>query len=244
MNKQLQIFRPTLTSKITQGWGVNEACVSPDGSGSIVNARQGICPIGKISFYKYLGMLGHSGIDIGSFIGENVYHAATFDGWMQTESDNSGGIGVDVVSNEPLFFKGVIPREIKATATPVDGGFTHYVKMRYWHLKSPVGHDGKQVTCGTVIGLSGNSGASSGPHLHFAPKWCLADGRGVASDNGYFGAFDPTPYYNHSVTAKDHAEYILGNIIKPTSQEIKDLELQLSLLQKVLRLLQELKHNI
>jgi hypothetical protein len=242
--KTLQVFRPLISSKITQPWGVNEACVRTDGKGAIVNARNGVCPAGMMSFYNYVGLRGHNGIDIGAFVGEDVYHAATFDGWMTTETDNRGGIGVDVVSNEPLFFKGVPPREIRDTAVLVDGGYTHHIKMRYWHLKSPVGHDGKQVTCGTTIGLAGNTGASSGPHLHFAPKWCMADGRSVSNDNGYFGAFDQTPYYNNAVTAKDHSNLLIKTRIEPTAQELKNMESQLSTLQKMLVELLKIKHSI
>jgi hypothetical protein len=163
---------------------------------------------------------------------------------MKTEYDNRGGIGVDVVSNEPLFFKGEPPREIRDTAVRVPNGYTHHVKMRYWHLKAPVGHDGKQVLSGDVVGLAGNTGASSGPHLHFAPKWCMADGRSVANDNGYYGAFDPGPYYNHSVTARDNARYLNRPLSPLSPQESKDLMAQLNSVQKMLVALQKLKHNI
>ncbi len=241
MSKALQIFRPTVTQKITQGWGENRACIWPNKK---VTGTSTFCPAGSQSFYRSVGMLGHNGIDISSFIGENVYHSATFDGWIKTEYDQGGGIGVDVISNEPIFFPGEVPKEIRATAVLVPGGFIHHVKMRYWHLKSPVGHDGKQVACGTVIGLSGNTGASSGPHLHFAPKWCLADGHSVGNDNGYYGAFDPTPFYKHEIAAVDHVKYLNIAPSPLTSQEIKDLMAQLNVAQKVLRTLQSLKNNL
>lgn len=243
----LQLFRPVITKNITQGWGENLACVR--NNGSIFGIKRGqTCPHGTKSFYKSMGMLGHSGIDFGSMIGEEVYHAATFDGWIRNEIDNYGGIGVDVVSNEPIFFPHPIPPELFQTAIPhtQDGkvGFIHYVKIRNWHLHGGVGHEGKQVTCGTVIGLAGNTGASSGPHLHWAPKWCAKDGRGVASNNGYYGAFDPNPYYNHNVLARDHAEWLRKNIIPLTEDEKKDIREQLSLATRLLVTLKKSIHKI
>lgn len=239
---KLQIFRPTLSKNITQDWGENRACVA---NGKIFGVTQGkTCPAGSQSFYHSMGMKGHSGLDISTWIGEEVYHSATFDGWILNETDSAGGIGVDVVSNEPLFFDMPIPAELADTAVAVEGGFTHHVKIRNWHLSKGVGADKKQVTCGTVIGLAGNTGASSGPHLHFAPKWCLPDGRGVASDNGYYGAFDPNPYYTHAVVASDHAYYMNTPVVPLSAIEQKDMMAQLSLAKQLLLKLQKLTYSI
>lgn len=241
--KTLKIYRPLISSKITQRWGENGACT--DNAGHITNAiSDGVCKLGTIPFYISIGMHGHNGFDIQALMGEDIYHAGTYDGWMKVEHDNAGGIGVDVVSNEPLFFAGAIPEALKDTATPIESGFMHHVLIRYWHLKAPVGFDGKQVTCGTTIGLAGMSGAASGPHLHFAFKFCLKDGRSVDNDNGWNGAQDPTPYYDNSVTAKDHAKYMLGGAPQPTAQEAKDMMAQLSAMQLVLTTLQKTIHNI
>lgn len=243
--QRLQIYRPTISKKITQGWGENKACVLPNGKIFGVN---NVCPAGSQSFYHSMGMLGHSGVDIATWVGEEVYHSATFPGWIYNETDSAGGIGVDVVSNEPLFFAMPIPTELINTAVPhtQDGvtGFTHHVKIRNWHLSNGVGADKKKVTCGTVVGLAGNTGASSGPHLHFAPKWCLPDGRGVASNNGYFGAFDPTPYYNHEVLAADHAKYMNTPVVPLSTVEQKDVLAQLSVAKQILLALQKLIHNV
>ncbi len=244
--QRLQIFRPTISTWMTQGWGENRACQDLK-TGKFFGVKTS-CPPGSTSYYKLVGMLGHNGIDIGGPTGSDIYHAATFPGWWHTEVDLRGGIGVDVISNEPLFFPGSIPEGLKATAKvhvqDEITGFLHHVKMRYWHLHTPVGHNKKQITCGTVIGLMGNTGASSGTHLHFAPKWCLADGTSVWNNNGYYGAFDPTPYYTNRVTAKEHSDLLTKEAVPLTTQEIKDLSTKLSLLQQLLVALQKLKHKI
>ncbi len=247
MYKELRIFRPTISKKITQGWAENRACVASNGSIFGIAAGKK-CP-GQ-SFYESIGMKGHNGLDISTLVGEDVYHAATFDGWWSTEVDGAGGIGVDVISNEPLFFPFPIPTELINTAVPhtQNGkvGFTHYVKMRYWHLHAPVGYSKKSITCGMTIGMAGNTGASSGPHLHFAPKWCLIDGRAVGNNNGYVGAFDPTPYYKHNFTALEHIKLLTPqNQVVPLSVvERKDMMESLNMAQRLLLELQKLINEI
>lgn len=242
----LQIFRPTISKNVTQGWAENRACLGPNGK---IFGVAKACPAGSPSFYQSIGMLGHNGEDIAGLSGEDIYHAASFSGWWHTEVDRGGGIGVDVVSNEPLFFPMPIPTELINSAIPheQDGkqGFTHHVKMRYWHLKAPVGFEKKQVTVGTVIGLMGNTGASSGVHLHYSPKWCLKDGRGVGQSNGFNGAFDHRPFIvDFDVTAKDHARYIKESPLPLTAVEIKDMEKQLNMIEGLLIALQKLTHKI
>jgi murein DD-endopeptidase MepM/ murein hydrolase activator NlpD len=206
------------------------------------------CPNGTKSFYQSIGMSGHSGLDISAIKGEDIYHAGTFDGWWKADHDNAGGLGVDVVSNEPLFFPFPIPSEIINSAVPCiqNGihGFTHHVKIRYWHLSKQVGTERKPITIGAVIGLAGNTGASSGVHLHFAPKWCLPDGRGVGNSNGTVGAFDPTPYYNHEITALDFATATKQEPEPLTPVEVKDIMEQISLIRVIILALQKLIYKL
>lgn len=243
--QELVIFRPCISDRITQDWGENRACIRANGS--VFGVPSGRCP-GQ-SVYESLGMKGHNGIDIAGPTGQDIYHAATFKGWWKADHDAKGGLGVDVVSYEPLFFPGKIPAELKATAisyTDQNGkqGFLHYVKMRYWHLSHQVGHHGKEITIGTTIGLMGNTGISSGVHLHFSPKWCDKDGNGVAKNNGYFGAFDPRPFYTHRATAKDHSDMIVKEALPLSPKEIKDIRAQLSLARQLLLALQKIIHHV
>lgn len=237
MNYQkLVIFRPTINKTISQGWGENKACITRENR--IVGINKGGCPVDTVPFYKSMGLLGHNGYDVAGLVGSDIYHAATFQGRWHTETDMDGGIGVDVISNEPLFFEGSIPLGLKSTAIEVeqDGvkGFIHHVKMRYWHLHVALGQEGKQVTCGTVIGLLGNTGASSGAHLHWSPKWCDKDGKSVWSNNGYAGAFDPTPYYNNSSTAQEHSDMLTKEAIPLSPVELQEMKSKLNLMQMMI----------
>lgn len=191
----LKLYRPILTNKLTQKFSANLACAKTNEYGGmaypskIVGTTKGICPPGYAPFYKLLGMRGHNGEDLKAWKGEPVYHCANFEGVMYTETDSSGGIGVDVVSKKPvLSYKGTM----------------HHVKIRYWHLLTPIGWDKKEIKPGDMIGLADSTGASSGHHLHFAPKWCSPDGKNtIARNNGYLGAFDPAEFYHRHLFIKD-----------------------------------------
>ena len=77
-----------------------------------------------------------------------------------------------------------------------EGGFGHYVLLNhpwgqslYAHLNQVGVAQGQPVSRGTVIGKSGNSGGSSGPHLHFAIRSQPFDRK-----DGWGGFSDPLPY--------------------------------------------------
>jgi murein DD-endopeptidase MepM/ murein hydrolase activator NlpD len=61
------------------------------------------------------------------------------------------------------------------------------VITRYCHqIVHPLVEAGQTVTAGQVIGLSGTSGNSSGPHLHFEVH--------LHGDSSWFGGVDPIPF--------------------------------------------------
>ncbi len=227
MNNSLKLYRPLMSKRISQRFGANLACIT--NRGNIISKKKATCPVGSTEFYPSIGMQGHSGIDYPALVGEPIYHNAMYDGWMKTEIDAAGGIGVDIISNEPVRLH--------------DGREVH-VKTRHWHLKAPVGHDGKQVKFGQTIGLAGNTGASSAAHLHFGIKVCSKDGVPLEKYNGYYGAFDPAPYMDNSIDAKTAAEML--NIPAPelTEQERKDMLDQLSRMRIMLLKLIEIINRI
>jgi len=120
-------------------------------------------------FYKKWGFPGHNGIDFGIANGTPTLAAAK-------------GI-VDKISFE-------------------DGGYGNYIKLRhtdgssayytyYAHLMQASVAAGQSVEAGAVIGHSNNTGASTGPHLHFGLRKSDMSG-------AYKGYIDPKPYFGAS----------------------------------------------
>lgn len=89
------------------------------------------------------------------------------------------------------------------------GGFGNYVKLKhtwgesvYAHMEALAVTQGQELAKGAPIGVSGNTGFSGGPHLHFAIRmnpYVRADGWG--------GFIDPLPYM-------DPAAVILPNYVQ------------------------------
>lgn len=80
----------------------------------------------------------------------------------------------------------------------LDWGISVTLKHRwgisiYAHLQQSQVHIGDKIKAGQVIGLSGQSGAAFGAHLHFGIKLNHPD-----PDNGYLGFSDPSPYFGMS----------------------------------------------
>lgn len=118
--------------------------------------------------FNYAGtsLKGHNGIDFGLPVGTPI-----------TAVDD--GIVAAAVYNDPT-------------------GFGHYVKLQhrwgeslYAHLDNLSVQTGQQVARGDILGYSGDSGMSSGPHLHFAIRINPFDYR-----DGWGGFSDPLPYFN------------------------------------------------
>ncbi len=84
----------------------------------------------------------HAGMDFGVPVGSPVLAAA--DGTVAEVARDAGGYGVHVVLAHP------------------DGTTTLYA-----HLSRALVEPGGSVLAGQQIALSGNSGSSTGPHLHF-----------------------------------------------------------------------------
>ena len=181
----LIIHRCVNSDTETQSFYDSKACARTDPSKrlaypiKVIGKVNNTCPIGYGDFYNLMGMKAHGGIDRACYYREPVYFDADYEGWMKTEVDNAGGIGVDVVSNEPLI-----------QCTEPNCNDKHYIKRRYWHLERVIGYDGKKIKRGDAIGLGDSTGASSGNHVHEGTKWCTKEGRGLHRNNGYFGNFN------------------------------------------------------
>jgi hypothetical protein len=116
--------------------------------------------------YKKWGFPGHNGVDYGIPNGTPVKAAAA--GIVASVSFENGGYGNFVKLGH------------------MDGA-TAYTTY-YAHLASASVSPGQKVKAGDVVGLSNNTGASTGPHLHFGLK---IPGQNAA----YKDYVDPMPYF-------------------------------------------------
>lgn len=120
--------------------------------------------------YARFNMKGHDGIDLrvkflDSPLGRR-YVTAAAEGWCEVRLDGASGYGNHVRIHHP------------------DGSLTIY-----GHLTKPTVFHKQVVKAGERIGLSGNTGFSTGAHLHFEYRPANCD-----VNNGYFGAVDPLPF--------------------------------------------------
>ena len=131
---------------------------------------------------------GHGAIDYGAPVGTPVL--APEDGTI---------LFADWVWNLPGGANDWAARDYQIKPAPGDtrtgGGIAVQLRnsagSRWWlcHLSRTDLNPGDRVRKGQVIGYSGNTGSSTGPHLHVSllpayPNW----------SNGYFGSIDPAPY--------------------------------------------------
>ncbi len=112
-------------------------------------------------FYKVIKF--HEGIDFTAAVGTPIY--ATGDGVISLAEFNSGGYGNQIVINH---------------------GFTY--ESRYAHLSKIKVKKGQRVKRGEIIGLMGNTGKSTAPHLHYEVRKA-----GVPMNPIYFFFNDITP---------------------------------------------------
>ncbi|NOR86316.1 MAG: peptidoglycan DD-metalloendopeptidase family protein, partial [Bacteroidales bacterium] len=109
----------------------------------------------------------HAGIDIktAGSVGKNIYAAA--DGWISRIKISPWGYGNAVYMEHPNGYTTVYGhlKELK-------GDVTEYIKQQQYKKQSfavdlYLKANQFPVTKGDIIALSGNSGGSGGPHLHF-----------------------------------------------------------------------------
>ncbi|MCC6499922.1 MAG: peptidoglycan DD-metalloendopeptidase family protein [Anaerolineales bacterium] len=134
-------------------------------------------------FYKKWGFPGHNGIDYGIPNGTPVNAAAA--GTVALVGFENGGYG----------------NYVKLSHT--DGGKTYYTY--YAHLANATVAAGQKVKAGAMIGHSNNTGASTGPHLHFGLK---IDGENPL----YKGYVDPMPYFSTGDPASPSDESVSTDI--------------------------------
>ena len=126
----------------------------------------------------------HSGVDFGMPRGTKLY--ACTDGTVTFDTQTSGNVN-----------------------SGSDGGYGsgNYIYLhaddgnyiKYCHLKSFNGKSGRRVKKGDLIGYSGNTGNSSGPHLHFEIR---------VGKNLMANAVNPFPYIGYEGNDRYYGKYI------------------------------------
>ena len=115
-------------------------------------------------------VMAHTGVDFGCDIGTPVY--ATGDGTVEI-ADNSGyngGYGRQILLNHQFGYK-----------------------TRYAHLSKALVRPGDRVHRGQIIGETGNTGRSTGPHLHYEVIH-----KGVP--------VNPVNYFNRNMSAEEYEQ--------------------------------------
>lgn len=127
-------------------------------------------------FYKKFGFAGHEGVDWGAPIGTPVY--ASYDGVIRIVFPN----GVNYGNHLRLLHVDPEGKRFETVYAHLDK-FADSIFV------------GKAVKQGDLIGYVGNTGNSSGPHLHFHVRW--QDRIGV---KGYpSGIVNPESYFKEGL---------------------------------------------
>lgn len=130
---------------------------------------------GNRDYYQQFGQIGHNGLDLAAPIGTPVFAAddgtIVFEGWGQNNSWMGVPAGICIIENV--------------------GG----VYVGYAHLNGTVINKGDVVTKGQLIGYVGETGAATGPHLHFE-----VIGMPPQFNNGYAGRLEPTQFIEQAST--------------------------------------------
>lgn len=206
-NSNMVVYRPIKSNYKSQGFGDNKPFCKLGSNGQPIRPYviSSYVPVGEedkwTKFYPTMGLKGHNGEDWSAWSGEPLYFPVDCPeagGWFARDaSDLDGGLGVDVISKNPI---------------NIDGKLT-YVLFRFWHLKKA--WKDVDVQLGELIGYCDNTGASSGDHLHWSMKFCNSNGYSTDEGNGYYGAKDFSPYFEN--------EFVL-DVIKIKAQALSAID--------------------
>lgn len=178
------IYYPVKPFSINQHWGENSPCVKDYGlpTQRIISTGVNACPSGYVKLYEFFGMAGHNGTDL--MAGEQPVYAAMAGDIIEMQAVPARGLGVGVLTREKYDFP--------------QGSF--YLKLRYWHFKSFQAKVGDYVNVGDILGVSDNTGNSSGNHLHFEGQLFRKDSGGhpslVTTNDDYANTINIEPYFN------------------------------------------------
>lgn len=139
--------------------------------------------------YKQFGLNGHNGTDFRCKVGTPLF--APCDGVAIVKNDGKAGYGMHVKIRSRHGAREVV----------------------LGHMSKVVVTDGQEVNMGQRLGDSGNTGFSTGPHLHFGLRFLVPSSKPVKEwvvkdySNGYMGYVDPLPHlitWKGTFSTNDH----------------------------------------
>ena len=148
----------------------------------LMNSKPSIQPVSTKEYRRISSKFGmrtdpvhghrqmHRGLDFAGPVGSKIY--ATGDGVVKTAYFNRHGYGNEIIITH-------------------HGGFA----TRYAHLDKLLVKKGEKVKRGQVIGLMGNTGKSTGPHLHYE---VIVNGR----------VENPSDYYFNNLSVEEFEQII------------------------------------
>lgn len=125
-------------------------------------------------FYAQYGQKGHNGLDLNAPLKTPVKAAADGKIFFEGYGKNSSMMG-----------------DIAGICCIIDHGDVY---TGYAHLSSTIINNGDVVKKGQIIGYSGSTGVSTGPHLHFE-----FIGKPTDWNNGYAGRVNPNSFLSNSI---------------------------------------------
>ena len=132
-------------------------------------------------FYAKVGLKkGHNGWDLSAPLNTEVFSVMAGTAYIE----DTGGYGKNV--------------RVRSRTLALEAVYAHLSGFRVTN--------GQDVKVGDCVGLSGNTGLSTGPHLHFGirPTAYIDETSShhyPLYDNGYWGYVDPAPYFQDDVFA-------------------------------------------
>lgn len=165
------------------------------------------------SSYTRFGLLGHNGIDFGTPTGTKLFSG--FKGQIINLGYDEGGFGnfVTVATRvKPFVYKGKTVRSF----------YTIHAHLSKFGNFKPYDH----VDTFDVIGYSGNTGNSTGPHLHWGLYLIGNANQVLFTDNGFKGAMNPfdSNLINWKLTDIDESKADDKELLKQNADLVRRLK--------------------